>query len=87
MSQSYHLIEDTPETPDVRLLIVALLLTYLWGEIVGSAYGCLGAVISVLQHSSNTEVTYLNLIGLCHEDVLRLQIAMEDLPIMYVFDC
>ena len=40
----------------------------------------------MLQHPRDTEVTDLDLVRLSHENVLRLQIAMQDLPIVDVLD-
>ena len=40
----------------------------------------------MLQNSRNSKISDLDLATLCHEDVLSLQISMEDLSIMDVFD-
>jgi hypothetical protein len=40
----------------------------------------------MLEDSSNAEVSDLDLVGLSHEDVLRLQVTMQYLPIMDVLN-
>jgi hypothetical protein len=86
MSQSDHFIQDATERPNVTLLVVGLFLTNLWREVVGRADSGLGTVIGVLENSRDTEVTDLDLIRLCHKNVLGLQITMQDLSIVNVLD-
>ena len=86
MSQSHHLVQDAAKRPDVRLLVVGLLLTNFGREVVRSANSSLSAVIGVLKDSRNAEVTYLDLATLSHEDVLRLQISVENLSVVDVLD-
>ena len=40
----------------------------------------------MLKHAGNTEVTYLYLTRLCHEDVLRLQVAVQNFLIVDMFN-
>ena len=40
----------------------------------------------MLKNSGNTEISYFYLICLSHKDVLRFQIAMQNLPIVNVFN-
>jgi hypothetical protein len=87
VAQSDHFVENAAEGPDVRLLIVWLLLTDLRRQIVRSTDSSLCAIVSVLEYSSNTEVTNLDLAVLRHEDVLSFQVSVQDLPVMNVFDC
>jgi hypothetical protein len=85
--QSHHLIEDAAQAPDVTLLVIGFFLTDLWGEIVWGTDCSLGAVIRVLEYTSNTEVSYLNLVSLSHENILSFQITVQDLAIMNVLYC
>jgi hypothetical protein len=86
MTKRHHLIEDTAKGPNIRLLVVGLLLANLWRQIVWSSDGRLGTVISVLENSCNTEITDFNGPILVHKDVLSLEISMQDLPIVNVLD-
>ena len=45
------------------------------------------AVISVLQHPSDAEITDLDAPVGRHEDVLRLQVSVQNLPVVDVLDC
>jgi len=56
MAQGHHLVEDAAEGPNIGLLIVGLLLADFWREIVRSSNSCLRTVVSVLEHTSDTEV-------------------------------
>ena len=57
-----------------------------WREIVRRANGCLGAIICVLEDTGDTEVADFDLSTLCHEDVLRLEVAVENFTVMDVLD-
>ncbi len=87
MSQCHHFIKNATQGPDVTLLVVGLLLADLGRQIVRSSDGRLGTIICMLEDSRDTEISYLDLISLCHEDVLGLQITMQNLSIVDVFYC
>ena len=87
MPEGDHLIEDAPERPDVRLLVVRLLLADFGREVVGRADGGLRAVVGVLEHAGNSEVTDLNLSVLRHENVLGLEVSVQNLAVVDVLDC
>ena len=59
--QCDHLVEDAAQRPYVRLLVVRLLLADLRREVVRSTDGRLGAIVSVLKHACNTEISDFNL--------------------------
>ena len=61
MPQCDHLVEDAAQRPYVRLLVVRLLLADLRREVVWSTDGRLGAIVSVLKHARNTEISDFNL--------------------------
>lgn len=84
VAERAHLVEDAAEGPDVRLLVVGLLLADLRGQVVGRADGGLGAVVGVLEHSGDAEVADFDLSVLVHEDVLRLEVSVEDLAVVDV---
>jgi len=86
MAQCHHLIQNAAERPDVRLLVVRFFLADLWREVVRCANGSLCTVVSVLQHSRNSEVADLYRPVLVHENVLGLQVTMQDLTVVYVLD-
>ena len=82
MPQRYHLIQDASQRPNIRLLVIGLLLANLGREVVRCTYGCLGTIVSMLEDTGDTKVTYFDLSTLCHENVLSLQIAMQNFTIM-----
>jgi hypothetical protein len=86
VSQSHHFIEYAAQAPNITLLIVGLFLANFRGEIVRCTDGCLGAVIGMLKDSGDTEVTYLYLICLCHEDILSFQITVQNFAIVNMLD-
>lgn len=86
MPQSNHLIENAAQAPNVALLVVGFLLADLGREVVWRANSCLRAVVGVLEDSGNAEITDLDLVRLGHEDVLGLEIAVKNLPVMNVLD-
>ena len=86
MSQSDHLVQDATQWPNIWLLVVRLLLADLWREVVWCADSCLGTVVSVLEDTCNAEVSDLDLATLSHENVLRLEITVQNLPVVDVFD-
>lgn len=86
MPQRNHFVEDAPERPDVRLLIVGLFLTNLRREVVGCADSCHGTVVGVLEDAGNTEVTNLDAAVLVHENILGLKVTMQDLAVVDMLD-
>ena len=57
---SDHLKDDTPETPPVNCLVVALLLDDLRGEILGCAADGHGLFVLKVQSFAQPEVGHLN---------------------------
>ena len=78
-----HFCEDASSTPDVHLHIVLLPGEHnFWCSVVSRRD--VAGHLRVL-NSRKTEVTDLQIAVLVHEDVGRLQIAMNDTGRMYVF--
>lgn len=86
MSKCDHLIQDTTEWPNIRLLVIRLFLANLWWKIVRCSNCGLGTVICMLKYPGNTEITDLNGSILIHENILCLQVSMQDLAVMDVFN-
>ena len=86
MSQSNHFVQNTTERPNVRLLIIWLLLTNFRREIIRSSNGSLCAIISMLKNSCNTKVSNFDRPILVHEDVLSFEISVKDFPIVNVLN-
>jgi len=86
MSQSYHLVQDAAERPNIRLLVIRLLLTDLRRKVVRSSNGRHCTVVGVLEDSSNAKVAYLDGAILVHKDVLGLQVAVQYFPVVDVLD-
>jgi hypothetical protein len=82
-----HFVENTAQRPDIRFLVIGLLLADLWREIVWRSNGCLGAVVGVLQDSGNSEITDFDRTVLIHKYVLCLQISVQNFPVVNVLDC
>lgn len=82
--ESGDLIENAPKTPNIRFLIVRFLLANFRRKVVRSADGSIGAVVGVLQYSGDAEVSNLDVSLRREENVLRFQIAMQDLFVMDV---
>ena len=74
VAKSYHLVEDTAQGPDIRLLVVRLLLANLRRQVIWCSNSCLGTVIGVLEDTGNTEISDFNGAILIHKDVLGLQV-------------
>lgn len=86
MAQGHHLVEDAAKGPDVRLLIVRLLLADFRRQVVRCSNGGLGTVVRVLENSCDTEISDLDLAILRHKNVLGLQVAMQNLPVVNMLD-
>lgn len=56
LPESSELIEDHSNRPDICLDGVALCLTHLGCQVVGSAYECLALLLGVTQHLTHPEV-------------------------------
>ena len=87
MSQGQHFVQNAPQAPNVRLLVVWFFLANFRGKVIRSSDGSRCAVIGVLEHSSNTEVSDFDLVRLSHEDVLSFQVSVEDLAVVDVLNC
>ena len=86
MPQRYHLIQNAPKRPYIRLLIIGLLLADFGREVVRCTYGRLGTIVSMLEDTGDSEITNFDLSTLCHEDVLCFQITVEDFTIVNMLD-
>ena len=86
MSQGQHFVQDATKRPYVRFLIIRLLLANFRRKVVRRANSSLSAIICVLQDSSNAEIAYLDLATLSHENILRLEISVQNLSVVDVFD-
>lgn len=51
-----------------------------------SANGCARQLVGVVQHTRDTKIAELDHVLLGEKDVLRLEIAVEDLAIVHVLD-
>mmetsp|Transcript_91424 Transcript_91424/g.282798 ORF Transcript_91424/g.282798 Transcript_91424/m.282798 type:complete len:272 (+) Transcript_91424:1-816(+) len=81
-----HLVGDATQGPDVAAEGVRLLLADLRGEVVRSPDGRARTVLGVLQHAGNPEVSHLHRATAWpgQEDVLRLEVAVDDVPVVQV---
>lgn len=84
--ESAHLVEQNACRPNVGLKAVAFLLDYLRGQVVGRSHDCLGPRASVREDARNSEISELEDPALGKEDILRLEISVEDLLVMAVFE-
>mmetsp|Transcript_23955 Transcript_23955/g.41253 ORF Transcript_23955/g.41253 Transcript_23955/m.41253 type:complete len:363 (+) Transcript_23955:474-1562(+) len=78
--QGHHLIQKTPERPHVALVVVRLVLAQLRGEVVGRAALRLSNGGGAPEDRRDAEIAHLHhLLVLAQEQVLRLQVAVQDL--------
>ena len=85
MPQCDHLVQDAPQRPNIRLLVIGLLLANLGREVIRGTDGCLCTIVSVLEDTGNSKVTNFYLSTLGHEYVLRLQVAVKNFAVVDVF--
>jgi len=80
--QHAELVEDGAERPHVTLLFVLFALAQLGREIEWRAHASRGDGLRVRQHPRYAEVAQAHEILSRQEDVLRLEVSMEDEPIV-----
>ena len=83
-SERAHLVQEDTDAPNVRLEVIGVTLDDFRAEIVWCANNCGGHFCGRLQHSCNSKVSQLNHAVLHQENILRLDISMQDLPIVTV---
>lgn len=66
------------------LVVVGFVGEELWTHVVRRPDEGAGHVVLVLQHSCNAKVANFDDVGLGQEDVLRLQVAVENVPLVQV---
>ena len=59
MVECSEFVENAPKRPNIRFLIVGLLLAYLGAQIIWCPNCCLCAIISMLQNTSNTKIPFI----------------------------
>ncbi len=79
-----HLVEDDSEGPDVGFETVGLALDDLGRKVVRSAHDGVGLGEGVFEDASDAEVAELDVVLAGEEDVLRLQVAVQDLLLVTV---
>lgn len=80
--QGAHLIEQAATGPDVRFLIVPVLVDQFWTHVVWSAYRRVGEFTLLAHHSSEPEVTELHITSGIKENIGGLDVAVEDLALL-----
>jgi hypothetical protein len=83
MPEVAHLVEDTTERPNIRLVAVWLILEQFWRHIVWSTNACVGKIFGAVKNLSNTKITETDL-AILQEDVLSLHISVQDLTFMQI---
>ena len=86
MLQCGHLIENTAKCPEVRLVVVRLVLTDLWAEVVGSAYAGFCIINRALQYPGNAKVPKFNIELAGDEYVLCLDISVQNMAAMDILE-
>lgn len=74
--------QDT-EAPAIDFVAVVVFAQLLWRRILQTAYYCISQ--SVIIVDCTAEITYLH-IAFIHKEVFRLQVPMDDLLVVHVFD-
>jgi len=83
MPEVAHLVEDTAERPNIRLIAVWLIFEQFWRHIVWSSNACVGKIFGAVENFGNTKITETDL-AVLQEDVLRLHISVQDLTFMQI---
>jgi hypothetical protein len=87
MLQRRHLIENTRQTPDIRFLVIRLLLADFRRQIVRGADGGLCAIVCMLKYSGNSKIANFYFAFTCEEYVLCFEVAVKDFSVVDVFHC
>jgi hypothetical protein len=82
--ESCNFIKDTPQTPDIRLLVIGFLLADLRRQVIWRPNSCIGAVVRMLEYSSNSEISDFNIALLRQEYILSFEISMQNLLVMHI---
>ena len=77
--QSAQFIQDYTKGPNVTLGSVRLTLTGFWRHIVGSTDYSHGRLCRMIEDLADSEVSHLDRLRPCNENVLRLDISMNNL--------
>lgn len=80
-----HFIKNHAQTPNVGLVVVGLSVHYFRGEVKVSAGETLQEVIGVGEEGRNAEVPQLHDVHRGDEDVRALDVSVDDLPVVHVF--
>ena len=62
-------------------------MTDFWTQVVRRANSCLGAVVGVLEYSSDAKISNFHLPVLGHKDVLSFEVSVQDFPVVDMLDC
>jgi len=84
--EGHKLKQDTAEHPHVTLAVVALAQAHFRREIVRSSQTCICKQRRRFKHFRNSEVSYFSLAILRNQHVLGLQIAVENVFVVYVLE-
>ena len=84
-SQRTKLVKHHSQAPDVRLEAVGTAFDNLWTKVVWGPDHTPSHVHCMCQHSRNSEIAHLNDVLLSHEHILALDISVQNLAIVDVF--
>mmetsp|Transcript_10793 Transcript_10793/g.29332 ORF Transcript_10793/g.29332 Transcript_10793/m.29332 type:complete len:232 (+) Transcript_10793:847-1542(+) len=82
--QRRHLIQHNSKTPDIALEVVRAVLDDLRAQVVWCTDHSLGIVLCGIQDACDAKVAQLDLTRGHEKDVLGLQVAMQNLPVVHV---
>lgn len=86
MLQRAQFVQHAPKRPDVRLIVVGLLLTEFWRKVVGRANHCIRHFQRRLKLLSNPQIPNLDDVVFRQEHVNRLYVPVQNLVRMKVMN-
>ena len=86
MFKRRHFVEDAPQSPNVRLVVVWLVLPNLWAQIIRGPNAGFRVILSSLHDPRDSEIAQFHNVSPTEENVLRLDVSMQDLPVVDVND-
>lgn len=86
MLQRAQLVQHAAKRPDIRLIVVGLLLTEFWRKVIGSANNCIRHFQRRLKLLSNPQIPNLDNVVLRQEHVDCLNVPVQNLVRMKVMN-
>ncbi len=86
MLEHAEFIEDAAKGPHIRSISVRIILANFGAHVIGCADDCMRSLVSVLENLRDAEIAEFYSVVACEKDVRALDVAMEDLAAVDVFE-